>query len=148
MRFENLYHKYHNIFITESRYGISKPKYSTTIRAGRAEFLHAPIDPPTTSLRPFTVLHQGGTAIQTTSQPPAFSPFTFQSIDFDARRNGRKLRKNKKRRLRKKKHDFEDEPPFAQASKITESRFDPQHVSDKYRDKTIRNTISGSVETR
>ncbi|KAF1766317.1 hypothetical protein GCK72_006273 [Caenorhabditis remanei] len=117
--------------LNKSRYGISKPKYSTTIRAGRAEFLHAPIDPPTTSLRPFTVLHQGGTAIQTTSQPPAFSPFTFQSIDFDARRNGRKLRKNKKRRLRKKKHDFEDEPPFAQASKITESRFDPQHAALK-----------------
>uniref|UniRef100_A0A1I7TTA0 ShKT domain-containing protein n=1 Tax=Caenorhabditis tropicalis TaxID=1561998 RepID=A0A1I7TTA0_9PELO len=116
--------------LNKNRYGISKPKYSSTIRAGRAE-LRAPIDPPTTSLRPFTVLHHGGTVIQTTSQPPAFSPFTFHSIDFDAKRNSRKLRKNKKRRLRKKKHDFEDEPPLAQASKITESRFDPQHAAEK-----------------
>ncbi|CAI2343486.1 unnamed protein product [Caenorhabditis sp. 36 PRJEB53466] len=114
----------------KSRYGISKQKYSTTVRAGRAETLHAPIEPPTTSLRPFTVLHHGGTVIQTTSQPPAFSPFTFQSIDFEARFN-RKLRKGKKRRHRKKKHDFEDEPPFAQASKITESRFDAQHAVEK-----------------
>uniref|UniRef100_A0A8R1E4S1 Uncharacterized protein n=2 Tax=Caenorhabditis japonica TaxID=281687 RepID=A0A8R1E4S1_CAEJA len=110
-----------------NRYGISKSKYSTTVRAGRAEVLHAPIEPPTTSLKPFTVLHHGGTrGIPTTSQPPAFSPFTFQSIDFDARGSRKLLRKNKKRRLRKKKHDFEGEPPFAQASKIAQSRFDAQ----------------------
>ncbi|ULU06496.1 hypothetical protein L3Y34_018386 [Caenorhabditis briggsae] len=118
--------------LNKNRYGISKPKYSSSIRSGRAELLHAPIDPPTTSLSPFTVLHNGGTAFQTSSQPPAFPPFTFQSIDFDARSNNRKLRKNKKRRLRKKKHhDFENGPPFAQASKITESRFDAQHAALK-----------------
>ncbi|EGT48189.1 hypothetical protein CAEBREN_09954 [Caenorhabditis brenneri] len=127
----------------KNRYGISKPKYSSsTVRAGRAELLHAPIDPPTTSLRPFTVLHQGGTAIQTSSQPPAFSPFNFHSIDFDAKLNNRKLRKNKKRRLRKKKHDFEDEPPFAQASKITESRFDPQHAALKL------NKLNGNLKQK
>ncbi|CAB3405049.1 unnamed protein product [Caenorhabditis bovis] len=71
------------------KYGISKPKYATYVRAGQNNYFH--VEPPTSSLRPFTELHEGSRSVST--QPPAFSPFTF---------NKRKLKK--RRRHRKKKH--------------------------------------------